>query len=169
MRKMVVILGVLLALVGTACAKQTSSDSGATSTPSSAPSSGGLADGKHYGMLKSVSEDPNAIEFKAQEYFSGEAADKAAREDGVIAEDESMPDDVYVRDIPGPAVTLAVVDAPEVKILKMDGGSPDTGSVSYEEFASQFNGKDPGMLSEHGFWVTIDGGQVTIIEEQFHP
>jgi hypothetical protein len=166
MRKFALAAGVVLILMVTACSSTSSTETGGGST--AAPAA--LENGRHYGVLKAVAADPNTVDLNEQEYFSGTAADKAAIEDGVLKEGESMPDDTYIRDTSKAVVTLAVVDSPEVGVLKFDGGSPDTQPVTYAEFVKLFNSpNDKGALRQHGYWLTVDGGEVTIIEEQFHP
>ena len=159
---------ILVGMLVAACSSSTTSTPGGSATASPA-----LADGKHYGEIKAVAVDPDSVTFDVEEYLTGQAATDAAVADGVIKPGESMPDDVYVRNTNKATTTLAVAPSVEVRILGLDGGAPTMKPVSFAEFAKRFKGniapRALGSLKEFGYWVTLTNGQVTAIEEQYHP
>jgi len=165
-KKFMCAAAVVVTMVAMACSScTTSTTSGASTTASPA-----LADGRHYAKIKVVAVDPDSVTFDVREYFTGEAADQAAVADGVIKEGESMPDDIYVRNDSKETTTLDVAPSTQVGVLKMNGGSTETAPMSFAEFEKKYKAaKDPGALRQHGYWITVTNGEVTAIEEQFHP
>lgn len=72
-----------------------------------------LPDGTHQGRL--LTTDPATVTFRLVEVLRGSAAVSAAREDGQLAEGESLPGEIYVRDT-FQTVTLPIADDPQVRI-----------------------------------------------------
>lgn len=163
MRKIVIAVGLASVLAAGGCSSSSTPTDGQGS-PTSIASETDVTT-RHYGLLKDVAADPNTVSFKEYEYFSGAAAEEAAKEDG----QESF-DDYYVRDLGTPEASLSVDGTATVNVLKMDGGSSDSMPVTYADFVKMFNSsKDPGALSTHGYWLTLSDGTVSAIEEQFSP
>ena len=124
-----------------------------------------LADGRHPVYLKTVDPDRPAITFDLIQFFTGEAATKAAAEDG---EESPPPNDYYIRNVNSRLRTLPVrSDAPitvNVLAAQSTGSSTKDVSVTVDELASYFpnSGTAP-------FWITVEQGQVTKIAQQFLP
>lgn len=124
-----------------------------------------LADGRHPVYLKTVDPDRPTITFDLIQFFTGEAATKAAAEDG---EESPPPNDYYIRNVNSRLRTLPVrSDAPiTVNVLAAGstGSSTKDVSVTLDELASYFpnSGTAP-------FWITVEQGQVTKIAQQFLP
>jgi hypothetical protein len=124
-----------------------------------------LADGRHPVYLKTVDPDRPTITFDLIQFFTGEAATKAAAEDG---EESPPPNDYYIRNVNSRLRTLPVrSDAPitvNVLAAPSTGSSTKDVSVTLDELASYFpnSGTAP-------FWITVAQGQVTKIAQQFLP
>jgi hypothetical protein len=124
-----------------------------------------LADGRHPVYLKTVDPDQQTITFDLIQFFTGEAATKAAAEDG---EESPPPNDYYIRNVNSRLRTLPVrSDAPltvNVLAAQSTGSSTKDVSVTLDELAGYFpnSGTAP-------FWITVEQGQVTKIAQQFLP
>ena len=147
---------------------------GAPATTAEPPSSAGgtatsepvvLADGRHPVYLKTVDPDRRTITFDLIQFFTGEAATKAAAEDG---KESPPPNDYYIRNVNSRLRTLPVrSDAPitvNVLAAQSTGSSTKDVSVTLDELAGYFpnSGTAP-------FWITVAQGQVTKIAQQFLP
>jgi len=116
-----------------------------------------LADGRHPVYLKTVDPDQQTITFDLIQFFTGEAATKAAAEDGG---ESPPPNDYYIRNVNSRLRTLPVrSDAPitvNVLAAQSTGSSTKDVSVTLDELASYFpnSGTAP-------FWITVEQGQVT--------
>jgi hypothetical protein len=124
-----------------------------------------LADGRHPVYLKTVDPDRPTITFDLIQFLTGEAATKAAAEDG---EESPPPNDYYIRNVNSRLRTLPVrSDAPitvNVLAAPSTGSSTKDVSVTLDELAGYFpnSGTAP-------FWITVAQGQVTKIAQQFLP
>jgi hypothetical protein len=124
-----------------------------------------LADGRHPVYLKTVDPDGRTITFDLIQFFTGEAATKAAAEDNK----ESPPaNDYYIRNVNPRLRTLPVAaDAPitvNVLAAQTTGNSTKDLSVTLEKLAGYFpnSGTPP-------FWITVAQGQVTKMAQQYLP
>jgi hypothetical protein len=124
-----------------------------------------LADGRHPVYLKTVDPDRRTITFDLIQFFTGEAATKAAAEDG---EESPPPNDYYIRNVNSRLRTLPVrSDTPitvNVLAAQSTGSSTKDVSVTLAKLASYFpnSGTAP-------FWITVEQGQVTKVAQQFLP
>ena len=173
----VALLILLTAAVLTGCANSepTGGASGTTaSTPATEPTTSGptttseqavLADGRHPVFLQAVDADRRKVTFDLIQYLTGDAATRAAAEDG---EESPPPNDYYIRNVNSRLRTLPVrSDAPitvNVLAAQSTGSSTKDVSVTLDELASYFpnSGTAP-------FWITVEQGQVTKIAQQFLP
>ena len=136
--------------------------------PAGAPTPGAPAppaDGRHPVYLKTVDPGRQTITFDLIQFFAGEAATKAAAEDG---QESPPPNDYYIRNVNPRLRTLPVrSDAPitvNVLAAQSTGSSTKDVSVTLDELASYFpnSGTAP-------FWITVEQGQVTKAAQQFLP
>jgi hypothetical protein len=124
-----------------------------------------LADGRHPVYIKTVDPDQQTITFDLIQFLTGEAATKAAAEDG---EESPPPNDYYIRNVNSRLRTLPVrSDAPitvNVLAAQSTGSSTKDVAVTLTELATYFpnSGTAP-------FWLTVDQGQVTKAAQQFLP
>jgi hypothetical protein len=124
-----------------------------------------LADGRHPVYIKTVDAAGQTITFDLIQFFTGEAANKAAAEDG---EESPPPNDYYIRNVNPRLRTLPVrAGAPitvNVLAAQSTGSSTKDVSVTLEKLASYFpnSGTPP-------FWITVEQGQVTEMAQQYLP
>jgi len=137
---------------------------------------GALDDGRHYGYVRAVdtSSAPPTISFDAAEFLIGDEADEAAVEDGVIAEGETVPNDYYVRNADIAEVDLPVSDDVVVTRVECDAGCTDGAPGRFEPFAQSFSSPEPSLEDDYRgatsqYWVTVEGGSVVAIDEQYLP
>ena len=165
---------VALALGGCGGSEQPDGAGGATATTAapaptvSAPTTSEpvvFADGRHPVYLKTVEPDRQTITFDLIQFFTGDAATKAAAEDG---EESPPPNDYYIRNVNPRLRTLPVAaDAPitvNVLAAQTTGSATKDVSVTLAKLASYFpnSGTPP-------FWITVEQGQVTRIAQQYLP
>jgi hypothetical protein len=118
-----------------------------------------LPDGEWFGYVDSATSAH--IEFDLACWFSGTPAAEAAAEDG---EESPPPNDYYIRNVSTETRTVAVSAAVEISAL-VDAGGPDLESVSYTDWSAGWAGLD----YQPGVWITIDGGAIVDITEQYVP
>lgn len=142
-----------------------------TAVPTEAPSAsapatadGTLTNGKHPGYLTTVDATNRTLTVDVVQFFTGDAATNAAREDG--AAEVPPPNDYWIRNANPLLRTLPVAAdaAITVNVLagQASGDSAKDVTVTLQQLAS-YN------LANHLFWVTVDGGTITKIAEQFLP
>ena len=114
-----------------------------------------LADGRHPVYLKTVDASGRTITFDLIQFFMGDAATKAAAEDG---EESPPPNDYYIRNVNPRLRTLPVeAGAPiTVNVLASQetGSATKNVSVDLDKLASYFpnSGTPP-------FWITVAGAR----------
>ena len=124
-----------------------------------------LADGRHPVYPKTVDQDRQTITLDLIQFFTGDAATKAAAEDG---EESPPPNDYYIRNVNPRLRTLPVAaDAPitvNVLAAQSTGSATKDVLVTLAKLASYFpnSGTPP-------FWITVEQGQVTKIAQQYLP
>ena len=116
-----------------------------------------LEDGRHFGYWRSfeIGDTVATGEFDLAYFLSGDEAEKAAAAKG----DEVTNDYYIVNDNPRLRTLFARGDT-KVVVLVGDGAKTTTSNVA--DFAVERN-------RDAGFWVTIEDGIVTSIEEQYQP
>jgi hypothetical protein len=128
---------------------------GAGCTPGTAE----LPDGQWYGQVDAF--DSTGISFDLACWFTGDAAEVAADEDG---EESPPPNDYYVRNENDEVRLLTVaVDTP---VTWYPSGDPnDVVEGTFADWTEYLEGLEFRL----GIWVTVSGGQVTEIVEQWVP
>jgi len=166
------------AVSGCATSTRTAGAGGATATtttaaPSASTTTGGastndpavLADGRHPVFLKTVDPNRRRITFDLIQFYTGQAAVKAAAEDH---QESPPPNDYYIRNVNPKLRTLPVrAGAPiTVNVLAAEstGSTTKDVSVTLAKLATWFPRTDTPT-----FWITVRHGQVTKIAEQFLP
>jgi hypothetical protein len=122
-----------------------------------------LADGRHPVIVKRVSVGGRTVAFDLIEWLEGDAAAKAAAEDG---QESPPPNDYYIRNV-----------NPRLRILPVASGAPITLT---RQTAGQGGGNAAGPVPAdlatvaasgigHIFWATVQGAQIQALEEQYVP
>lgn len=119
-----------------------------------------LPDGEWFGYVLGATEDE--VRFDLACWFTGEAAARAASEDG---EESPPPNDYYVRNTNEAVRDLATAPTTNVRWLPNPGDPATEETVSYAEWLDGrgSRGHQPGV------WLTIGGGAVIEIREQYVP
>jgi hypothetical protein len=125
------------------------------------PGAGDLPDGAWFGFVADASADD--IEFDLACWFDGDAAIAATAEDG---EESPPPNDYYVRNTNPALRTVPVGDGAEVNWLS-NVGSPASVTIDYPDWLVAR--QDRGLELQPSVWITITGGEVAEIEEQYVP
>jgi hypothetical protein len=140
----------------------------AATTTTGGPASGEpdtLADGRHPVYIKTVDPNRPAITFDLIQFFTGEAATRAAAEDN---QESPPPNDYYIRNVNPRLRTLPVrAGAPitvNVLAAQSTGSSTKDVSVTLAKLASWFPNQGTAP-----FWITVELGEVTRIAQQFVP
>jgi hypothetical protein len=179
-RRLLPLATALLAILMTATlggcggSEQNGEAGGATATTAAPTSTAGgpttsepvvLADGRHPVFLKSVDPDQKTITFDLIQFYTGDAATRAAAEDN---EESPPPNDYYIRNVNPRLRTLTVrADAPitvNVLAAQSTGSATKDVSVTLAKLATWF--PNPGTPP---FWITVEQGQVAKIAQQFLP
>lgn len=129
-----------------------------------------------FGFILDVDDSatPAILLFDAAEWLTGDAADRAAAEDGVIAPGEEVPNDYYIRnpDLGEETVRLALEDDVEIVLTFWRGNPGDETVVDLETFAGFFDrGADEqdAVLQSFPYWLRVEDGAVVRIRQQYVP
>jgi hypothetical protein len=143
---------------------------GAAPAPTKAPPAGQSAEptdmqnGRHPVVVKQVSVSGRTVTFDLVQWFSGDAATKAAAEDG---EESPPPNDYYIRNVNPRLRTLPVTPDARLSLTRQtlnQGGSGNAAANVEVDLATvQAMGRD------HLFWATVQGGRIVALEEQYVP
>jgi hypothetical protein len=122
-----------------------------------------LADGRHPVIVKQVSVGGRTVTFDLIQWFEGDAAAKAAAEDG---QESPPPNDYYTRNVNPRLRTLPVTSGARITVTRQTAG----------QGAGNAAGPVPADLATvaasgvgHIFWATARGGQIQALEEQYVP
>ena len=124
------------------------------------PGPGPLGDGEWYGYV--VTAEPSSVEFDLACWFTGDAAAQAAAEDG---EESPPPNDYYIRNDSDTLRTVPIGAGAEVIWFPEFGDPTSEATTTYEEWIAAIEGRE----FEVGTWLTIEGGEVVAIREQWVP
>ena len=122
-----------------------------------------LADGRHPVYLKTVDPDRQTITFDLIQFFTGDAATKAAAEDG---EESPPPNDYYIRNVNPRLRTLPVATGARLTLTRQtlgQGGGNAAGGAPVDLATVAANGRD------HLFLATVQRGRIQRLEEQYIP
>jgi hypothetical protein len=118
-----------------------------------------LADGRHPVLLKAIDPGRGTVTFDLVQYFRDEAATREAAKDH---QESPPPNDSYMRNV-NPRLRTLPVGADAVVTANQLAGSNENVPVSLGRLAS---------LTRTGggvFWLTVRGGQIVQIGEQWSP
>jgi hypothetical protein len=123
------------------------------------PGADTLPDGVWFGAATEVR--PDAVVLDLACWFTGEHAVAAAAEDGA---ESPPPNDFHIRN-DNPAVRTVPAAATATVTRLVDLGGVATVETTYPEWASLRAGPDP----RPNVWLTVTGGQVSHVAEQYVP
>jgi hypothetical protein len=152
----------------TASASATPSVS-ASSASSAATSTTGvetdLADGRHPAQIVGVNTAGHTVQVDVIQFFTGEAAATAAAQDH--APEVPPPNDVWIRNSSTRLRTLPIAPGAVVTVNTLAAEQTGSATKDVSWTLAQLAGSD--QLSSAVFWLTLKGGQVTRIAQQYLP
>jgi hypothetical protein len=170
LRSAPVLLFVVLGATG--CSWLGSSSSGSSTVVAPA----GLTDGRYFGYVRAVHPQakPVTIDFDRATFLVGKAANRAARADGVLPPGQSIPDDYYVRNADKRTVLLALAPAIRVSAVRCLTSCKEGYTGERVGWLASFNRhgatlEDRYRGAETQYWLTVRGGRVTRVDEQYLP
>lgn len=143
---------------------------------STVPSGNGpLADGDYYGFLSAVDVSAHTAKFDVAQWFTGDAANRAAQEDGEIKPGETVPNDYYVRNASTFVRTVPLADFVLVSRVDCNAGCGDragtlAGLAESFRTATASTGFDAAYRGKYtSYWLKVEHGKVVRIDEQYRP
>lgn len=130
-----------------------------------------LADGRHPALVTGIDVEGRTIEVDVIQFLTGEEATTAYQED-YPDDPGGPPNDYYIVNDNPRVRTLAVAEDVDVQLVRMEETeSAELEPGTWEELPDYFAGyaADDGTLWYSPFWLTIEGGAVVAIEEQYLP
>jgi hypothetical protein len=139
-----------------------------TPTPTPSPI---LTEGRSFGYIKSVDAGGLTLVFDLAQFFTGEAANAAARQDGVIGPGETIDNDAYIRNVNAKLRTVPISSGVKITIVHWTNCC-DSIASDLTTFSHAFPG--PGPTDDYqgpnsGYWLTVKNGVIVKIEEQYQP
>jgi hypothetical protein len=132
-----------------------------------------LQDGRHFGYVRAVDVDAGTIEFDLAYWLSGKEADRAYQE--ATGNTGHVPNDYFIVNDNPKLRTLAL--APDVRLRLLDWNrccetffEGDLGLFA-EAIGEQTDVTDGDLIyrGQSQWWITVENGVVTEIEEQYSP
>ena len=177
MARIAILLSVAVVLAG--CGSDGDDDTpeaSGTTTQSGKTTQKKEATGEQFGYIRSVSTAGPAatLAFDEAEFLTGEEAQRAAEEDGVVPPGEPVPNDYYIRNPDKSKKTLRVATDAKITARRCPlcrKGQP--GNV--DDFLAAFMDPsvktyaDPYRGFRSQYWLTIEDGTVVAIDEQYLP
>jgi hypothetical protein len=131
-----------------------------------------LEDGEHFGFVEEVDASGGTLVLDLAYFLTGEAANEAAAERG---DEVPVPNDYYIVNDNPRLRTLTLGDDVELSLLDWNNCCDERFDGDLATFAQAIA---EGMLEADGavyngtlspYWLTIEGGEVVRIEEQYLP
>jgi hypothetical protein len=128
-----------------------------------------LPDGKHFGALIAVgaTQDPPRLVIDIEQWFTDQEAREAALEDGAPPWDAGT-GGFYIRNESPRWRTIEVDPGAKVSVSTSVEYPTERSVVSLSRFAELFR-SDEGFPESSPYWITMKGGKVVAIEEQYIP
>jgi hypothetical protein len=160
-------------------------DSGQRAQPPKPNTQPTLPDGRHFGYVRKVHTEssPATIDFDVARFLVGAAAQRAAKEDGILAPGEPVSNDYHIRNQDQrtralviaadarvtaalPVTVLSVRPPPPCRIGVRSPGCQRF-PVTITDFLASFTAGGRG--NQGRYWVTVRGDRVIAIREQYVP
>jgi hypothetical protein len=119
-----------------------------------------LDNGRHPVLLEQVDVAGRTVTVDLVQWFTGEAAAKAAAEDG---QESPPPNDYYLRNVNPRLRTLPLATDARLTLTGQTTGQGGSDPVQVDLATIQASGRD------HLFWATVQGGRILRLEEQYLP
>jgi hypothetical protein len=142
-----------------------------TGQPSASPSPA-LEDGRHFGYIQSaqLTSEPQVIVFDLAYLLTGEEANQAAADRG---QETPVPNDYFIVNDNPRLRRLPVAPGMRIMLLDWTNCCDTMFRADPQLFQDSFDQKKypPGNYKGtfSGYWLTVKGGAVTKVEEQYFP
>jgi len=173
------VLLLALALVAAGCggggAEQAAPEPTQTRTSTQPAPPPGPTPAEHFGYIRSVSTAGPAatLAFDEAQFLKGDAAQKAAEEDGAVEPGESVPNDYYIRNPDKATRTLRIANDAKITRVHCSPCREDLPGELGPFLASFMKGRQGYGAPYRGkyglYWLTIEDGQAVAISEQYVP
>jgi hypothetical protein len=142
-----------------ATAQPTTTDAASTGQPAEVAQ---LENGRHPVLLERVDMAGRTVTLDLVQWFIGDAATKAAAEDG---EESPPPNDYYIRNVNPRLRTLPLAPGAHLTLTRqtLAQGGDATGAVEVDLAKLATSGR------KHLFWATVQAGRILRLEEQYLP
>jgi hypothetical protein len=164
-----------LALLAAGCGggrKETAAPEPTQTQPAPPP---GPSPAEHFGYIRSVSTAGPAatLAFDEAQFLTGDAAQTAAEEDGVVAPGEAVPNDYYIRNPDKTTRTLRIANDAKITAkrcpLCRNGQPGQLAPFLASLMKRRQTYADPYRGEYSLYWLTVTDGEVTAIDEQYVP
>jgi hypothetical protein len=166
-------LGLLVVLIAVGCGSTKTVTRTVTVNGTAKRGTGPPEERWEFGYVKSLTrkEGRYMLEFDPAQFLSGEAANVAAAQDGLVEPGEPVPNDNYVVNESKRTYTYFVAPNARVTVLKEGvNGSP----ITVAQLADIVGGENPFDKPlfepiETGFWILVDIDTVRELDQQYKP
>jgi hypothetical protein len=173
----VTVLAAVLVAGLTACGSDDSRSDGAAAQPTSSTAAPATTDatstgqpteaaqlenGRHPVVLERVDVAGRKVTFDLVQWFTGDAATKAAAEDG---EESPPPNDYYIRNVNPRLRTLPLASGARLALTRQTLGQGGNATEGVEVDLAKLAASG----RKHLFWATVQGGRILRLEEQYLP
>lgn len=142
--------------------------SGSTAPTTSGDSDGGLDldDGRHPAYLTNVDVAGRTLTFDVIQFLTGDEATAAYQAE--TGETDTPPNDYFIVNENPKLRTAPVSSGVTVQLVRLaDDSDADLDAGTWDELPAYL--AQPGIQEFSPFWLTVSGGEVTAIEEQYLP
>ena len=135
----------------------------------------GPSPAEHFGYIRSVSTAGPAatLAFDEAEFLTGDAAQKAAEEDGAVPHGEPVPNDYYIRNRDKTTQTLRIANDAKITAKRCQlcrhGRDGQLGPFLASFMKQGQTYADPYRGKNTLYWLTIENDEVVAIDEQYVP
>jgi hypothetical protein len=160
--------------LATACGGEGAGEDNTPSPTESATTTAAPA-GEHFGYIRSVSAAGPAttLAFDEAEFLTGEEAQQAAEEDGVVEPGEAVPNDYYIRNPDRATKTYPIASDAQITAKRCSlcrkGQPGELGPFLASFMQGRQTYAQPYRGKYASYWLTIEDGRVVAIDEQYVP
>jgi hypothetical protein len=128
-----------------------------------------------YGYVRSLTRAGSTyrLRFDPALWLTGQTANRAAIEDGVIPPGDTVPNDYYIRNESKRQLTYVVPRNARVTVVTVPGGGPRSSRIAVSELAAIVKGQNPKLRKLYGqtlgFWARIVGDRAVALDQQYKP
>ena len=164
----------VLLVVAAGCGGGGGGKEGGTPEPTQA-STTPSAPAEHFGYIRSVSTaGPTAtLAFDEAEFLTGNKAQQAAEDDGIVPPGEAVPNDYYIRNPDKTTRTLRIANDAKITARRCSlcrhGQPGELGPFLASFMKGRQTFADPYRGKYSLYWLTIEDGEVVAIDEQYVP